>query len=185
MDKDKPIAKPEIAKIGDRWETPTAIFAALDTEFNFDLDVAADDSNRKTGPPILDGLDADWAPDTVFCNPPYSRPAPWLQKAAEEAENGATAVLLITVATDTKYWREWALKADEIRFITGRLRFEYQGRPYMTARGGSAILVYRPVHLRGRRFGPAESYIDRDKLIEAGREALGVGWLNEEDRKNG
>ena len=55
------------------------------------------------------------------CNPPYGRGVgDWLKKALE----ADLAVFLLPSRTDTKWWHEYALKATEIRFIKGRLKFE-------------------------------------------------------------
>ena len=58
------------------WATPQAFFDALDAEFHFTLDPCASPGNAKCGKfyTIADnGLEQDWAGETVFCNPPYGR----------------------------------------------------------------------------------------------------------------
>jgi site-specific DNA-methyltransferase (adenine-specific) len=73
----------------------------------------------------------------VFCNPPYGRGiGDWLAKARE----ADVAVYLLPSRTDTQWWHEHAMKADEIRFIRGRLKF---GDATNSAPFPSAILVYR------------------------------------------
>jgi phage N-6-adenine-methyltransferase len=72
------------------------------------------------------GLEQDWAGETVFCNPPYGRAIyDWVFKCWRESRKpGTTVVLLIPVRTDTRYFHEFIYrKAREIRFIRGRLRF--------------------------------------------------------------
>ena len=62
--------------------------------------------------------------DRVFMNPPYGSKIPdWVRKARESAEqNGALVVGLLPARTDTKWWSD-VMKASEIRFIKGRLKF--------------------------------------------------------------
>ena len=61
-------------------------------------------------------------PERVFMNPPYGREiGHWIQKAYQETE--AQVVCLIPARTDTKYWHEFCMKANEIWFIEGRLKF--------------------------------------------------------------
>jgi hypothetical protein len=70
-----------------------------------------------------------------------------------------TVVMLLPAATDTKWWFEDVLRAKEIRFLRGRLKFEYRGQAYYPARMGSAIVVFG-----GDRRTPREphvSWIDR------------------------
>jgi hypothetical protein len=51
----------------------------------------------------------------VFCNPPYGREiGKWTRKAVEQAAQGKTIVLLIPSRTDTKWWHEDVMTADEI-----------------------------------------------------------------------
>ena len=59
-------------------------------------------------------------------NPPYGREIPkWVEKAYESAKSGeATVVCLLPSRTDTKWWHDHVMKADTIRFIKGRLKFD-------------------------------------------------------------
>lgn len=75
----------------DEWHTPPELFALLDSEFHFTLDVASTDANalceahytRET-----DGLKQPWA-GSVWCNPPYGREiGAWVRKAAETDMGG-------------------------------------------------------------------------------------------------
>jgi site-specific DNA-methyltransferase (adenine-specific) len=100
------------------------------------MDACADNTNYKHENYYTvetDGLKADWGGQTVFCNPPYSKrkkdkpgQEDWIEKAYKESsENGATVVMLIPARTDTIAFHEYILgKAQEIRFVKGRLKFE-------------------------------------------------------------
>ena len=118
-----------------KWATPTDVYAALDAEFRFTLDPCPmDDAER-----IMehDGLARSWAGERVFCNPPYGNGVErWLEKARE----ADVAVYLLPSRTDTRWWHDYALRANEIRFIRGRLKF---GGSKNSAPFPSAILVYR------------------------------------------
>ncbi len=52
----------------------------------------------------LDGLKQPWS-GRVYCNPPYSDPGPWYERAALHAAKGCEVVLLVNVTTTTKAWR--------------------------------------------------------------------------------
>ena len=127
------------------WATPQALFNALDREFNFTLDPCSDGINAKCQKYFTiedDGLAQDWFNDTVFMNPPYGREIPkWIQKAYEESRKGATVVGLIPSRTDTRYWHEYIMKADEVRFIKGRIKF---GGSKQSAPFPSCIVVFKP-----------------------------------------
>ena len=115
----------------DDWETPQAFFDRLDAEFRFTLDAAASPQNAKCAQYLTkedDALTQPW-PGTVWLNPPYGRDIwKWIRKAYQEAAE-STVVVLIPSRTDTKYWHNWVMRASEIRFVKGRLRFVGAERP--------------------------------------------------------
>jgi hypothetical protein len=118
-----------------KWATPADLYAALDAEFQFTLDPCPmDDAERIFE---QDGLLRSWAGERVYCNPPYGRGVgDWLAKARE----ADVAVYLLPSRTDTAWFHDYALSADEIRFVRGRLKFgeSEHGAPFP-----SVILVYR------------------------------------------
>lgn len=110
------------------WCTPKDFFNKLDSEFHFVLDAAATEKNKKCErcyTPEIDGLSQSWnVGGAVFCNPPYGKETgKWVKKAYEEAQKGATIVLLIPARTDTSYFHDYIYNKAEIRFIRGRLNF--------------------------------------------------------------
>ena len=112
--------------------TPPDVRAALDSEFGLDFDPCPLSES-----PEVDGLAVSWAGRRVFCNPPYGRGiGAWLAKARE----ADVAVFLLPARTDTAWWHEYAMKADEIRFLRGRLKF---GGAKNSAPFPSVVLVYR------------------------------------------
>ena len=127
------------------WSTPQDFFDELDKEFNFTLDPCATSENAKCTKYFTvedDGLKQDWSNDVVFMNPPYGREIKyWVQKAYEESLKGATVVCLIPARTDTAYWHDYIFgKADDIRFLRGRLKFGDSKNP---APFPSAIIIYK------------------------------------------
>ena len=142
----------------DMWSTPRAFFLILDAEFRFDLDVAASEDNAMCPEFYSEEFDAlrrDWSaygrrPPTCWCNPPYSKCAEFVAKAAEEARKGVTTVMLIPSRTDTRYWHAhiWDQEKHqprpgvEVRFLKGRLKF---GDGKHSAPFPSVVLVFRPV----------------------------------------
>lgn len=109
----------------DLWETPQSFFDALNTEFEFGLDVCALPENakcKKYYTPEDNGLLQPWK-GVCWCNPPYGREiGKWVQKAAESVKD-ATTVMLLPARTDTKWFHRYIYGKAEIRFIEGRLKF--------------------------------------------------------------
>ncbi len=115
-----------MSSLTDEWPTPRYVFDKLNDEFHFDLDVCADDLNHKCDRYFTkeqDGLRQDWK-GTCWMNPPYGRTiGQWVKKAYESARGGAVVVCLIPARTDTRWWRDYVMRASELRFISGRVRF--------------------------------------------------------------
>ena len=144
----------------DSWQTPQWLFAALNAEFDFALDVAASENHHLCNQYFTQqdsALDKSWLLSikglvprlTAFCNPPYSRGSKekFLAKAADEMRNGITSVFLVP-ALPSEGWFPWST-ASEVRFITnGRVNFinpvtktEIKGCP-----AGSCIVIFNPYH---------------------------------------
>lgn len=133
----------------DDWETPRKLFEELDREFHFTLDPCSNHENAKCEKHYTEaenGLAQNWAGETVFCNPPYSRQGKqdeWVKKCWEEAQKpGTVVVALLAARTDTERFHEYILGRAEIRFIRGRLRFEQNGVPGGTATFPSMICIW-------------------------------------------
>ena len=134
------ISKALYSSESEMWETPQDLFDRLDKEFHFTVDVCALDSNTKCASfysPDQDGLKQKWE-GACWMNPPYGRNiGEWMKKALESE---ATVVCLVPARTDTKWWHDYAMKASEIRFVKGRLKF---GDSKNSAPFPSAIIVFR------------------------------------------
>ena len=128
------------------YETPQALFDKLDREFAVDLDAAASKDNAKCEKYFTkenDALKYPWcALGAIWLNPPYGRNIGlWIEKAYQESQRQPYPVVcLIPARTDTRCWWRWCMKADEIRFIKGRVTFVGCEHP---APFPSAIIVFR------------------------------------------
>ncbi len=140
------------------WATPQALFNALNTEFDFVLDAAANHENHKCDIYFTkedDGLSQDWFPyKRVWLNPPYdSRKVrgnlmKWVGKAHAEAKKRCLVACLLPASTDTKWWHEYCGDGEQ-RFIKGRLKFsDGDGR----APFGSVIVIFSTWRMLVSRF---------------------------------
>ena len=120
------------SSVSDEWATPAETYNALNAEFMF-----ADDACPLAGE--ANGLRREWQ-SPCFCNPPYSAIRPWMEKAVLEWQAGKTVVLLVPSRTCTAWWHNFAMKATEIRFIRGRLKFggAKTGAPFP-----SCVVIFR------------------------------------------
>jgi phage N-6-adenine-methyltransferase len=122
----------------DQWPTPQWFFDALDAEFGFDLDVCASPEHakcRRFFEPAVDGLKQRWE-GVCWMNPPYGRGiGAWVRKAYESSLLGATVCCLLPARTDTQWWHRYVMRATEVRFLKGRLKFgdAKAGAPFPSA----------------------------------------------------
>lgn len=165
----------------DLWSTPPEVFHALDLEFGFGFDVCAEEETakcRRFWTVESDALSKDWALDTMesfqgerfssgtlFCNPPYSKIAPWVEKAIEAQLQGVGTVMLVMCDPSVKWFSLAQQYASETRFITnGRLAFLKNGAKQSGNNKGSVIFVFDP-----HRIGAGHvSFIERETLIAKG-----------------
>jgi len=123
------------------YATPRWLYESLDREFHFDDDPCPYDESTYALRGNGDGLARAWG-NSVYVNPPYGRLriVPWIKRGYQEAQLGKTVVMLIPSRTDVSWWHDYVMKADEIRFIRGRLKFNdsKQGAPFP-----SAVVVFR------------------------------------------
>ena len=132
------------------WDTPQPFFNKLNEHYQFTLDPCATESSAKCAKYFTEsdnGLAQSWSGETVFMNPPYGRQiGNWIKKAYEESQNGNTTVVcLIPSRTDTKYWHNYCMKAHEIYFVKGRLKFGNEAASKgNSAPFPSAVVVFKP-----------------------------------------
>ena len=138
------------------WETPQDFYERLDKAYDFNLDPCCIKESAKCENYFTkedDGLSKDWAGNRVFMNPPYGRAIKkWIEKAHKEGKKPNTVVVcLIPSRTDTKYWHEHCMKASEIYFVKGRLKF---GNSNNAAPFPSAVVVFRGPPVKGMATPP-------------------------------
>jgi len=161
----------------DRWQTPLEVFTALDLEFGFYLDAAADDQNALCARYLTEAANAlatEWESyGAIWCNPPYSAITPWVEKAAEQCHvQNQPVVMLLPADTSTGWFAQALATADEIRFITeGRLSFINAGTGKPGKNGnskGSMLVIWRPFIKPRGQF----TTVCRDVLLSIGADYL-------------
>ena len=125
----------------DNWATPQDFYDKLNAEFNFTLDVCADESNHKCDKYFTkeqDGISQDWRGERVWCNPPYGREiSKWVEACAKCK---SLAVMLLPARTDTRWFHDYIYNKAEVRFIKGRLKF---GDGKNSAPFPSMVVIFR------------------------------------------
>jgi len=115
----------------DLWQTPQALFNALEQEFDFEIDVCASEENAlyseyfsKERSALTNEWDIYNRSFSAFMNPPYSETQAFLSRASEQASRyNITVVALVNANTDTKWFADATKSANEVRLISGRIAF--------------------------------------------------------------
>lgn len=140
------------SKASDDWGTAPEVFAKLNDEFHFTLDVNADVVNHKC--PLYytkeqNALTKPWAPYRCFCNPPFTLNDEFIRKGKVEANRGAFVVFLIPARTNVKWFQECVWDGKKHQPQTGvNIRF-YPGRlPYIGSHGDAPfpvmLVIFKP-----------------------------------------
>lgn len=106
----------------DCWRTPPEIFEPLNERFNFRYDMAAADHNALCARYYTEqnsALGIEWPAAWKWCNPPYSKPLPWFQHAAQYRKT----VLLLHLAVATQWMGIARREANTIIQLTERIQF--------------------------------------------------------------
>lgn len=133
----------------DNWQTPKYFYRLLDNIFNFTLDPCTDRNNWLNTKRFFtkedNGLKQDWEGEAVFVNPPFSQIKEWVKKCYNEGlKKNTTVVMILPSRTDTEYWHEFIMDADEIRFCKGRVNFLINGKkPKNGSTFPLAIVIFR------------------------------------------
>jgi len=110
----------------DNWLTPEWLFKALDCEFAFDFDAAADETNARCS--LFTSSIEETAPLStmrVFCNPPYSNILPFVVRAMK---HGSIWVFILPVRTRSE-WFEMLNQSDRVEFRWLRRRIAFEPPP--------------------------------------------------------
>lgn len=132
----------------DEYQTPAWLFRALDSEFGFTLDGAANETNHLC-PKWTDNIDNDnglarLAHERVFCNPPYSLIEKFV-KIALFTSGAEVWVLLLPARTGTRWFQ--LLNENprvELRFLRKRVKFCLDGKEEASPRFDSVIAIVWP-----------------------------------------
>lgn len=163
------------------WGTDPLIFSAMDKEFGFKLDAAANSENYLCPAHLTkedDSLSFDWCDYlygiygsevnlSVWINPPYGKGyiKKFMNKAIEQKEFGVTSVLLVPATLDAQWLP--INEISEIRIVTGgRLSFYHPvtGKKVNGNTKGSMFVIFRPSKM------PLNiRLIDRNELLELGK----------------
>ena len=103
------------------WQTPDALFRALHEEFRFTLDGAAEGGNALLSVASTPDRPLSWEGHRVFCNPPWSATAQFVELAA----TADLAVLLVPARTNARWFHRAIALGATVRYFMPRPRFRH------------------------------------------------------------
>ena len=146
----------------DCYRTPKYVFNWLNSRFKFDIDGCATEENNLSYHYIgkdgivedfltFDPLDLiaelEFSNFTIFVNPPYSNPLPFVKRVAELKKWGFLVVMLLPADKSTKWYQVIQQNATEvIDIVGGRISFLHPltGEEVKGNNKGSMIAVFDP-----------------------------------------
>tara|TARA_R110000772_G_scaffold125384_4_gene232082 strand:+ start:614 stop:1111 length:498 start_codon:yes stop_codon:yes gene_type:complete len=162
----------------DLWRTPKEVFKYFNDQYSFECDVAASDDNHLCDYYFTEEIDAltySWeiqlAPGLyVWCNPPYSKPLPWIEKAiAESQESGIGSVILLNCDMSTRWAKLLTKFSCEIIFITeGRIAFLDGEGKAIGGNNKSQMVIIIPPYVRAGE--PVTRYLPLVDIMQGGAE---------------
>ena len=142
----------------DLWRTPKEVFKYFNDQYSFECDVAASDDNHLCDYYLTEEINAlsyPWEIQIatglyVWCNPPYSKPLPWIEKAITESqENGIGTVMLLNCDMSTRWAKLLTKVSCEIIFITeGRIAFLNGEGKAIGGNNKSQMVIIIPPYVR-------------------------------------
>ena len=132
---------------------------------DFSVDLAADEHNRvcqayfdKDFDALRDDVtwnhhDGRWA----WCNPPYGKIEPWVEKAATESMKGAHIAMLIPASVGANWWRTWVESYAYQSYLNGRIQFVGATDLYPK---DCALLLYTPWGFTGHEIWNWRGYVN-------------------------
>lgn len=151
------------------YQTPPEFLEAVKKRLHIDrfaIDLAASPENTAADVYFteqVDSLKQDWASRThMSCgwgwlNPPFGNIAPWVQKAAMEACNGAHVAMLVPASVGANWWTAWVEGYAYQSYLNGRLTFVGEEDPYPK---DCALLLYTPWGFTGHEIWHWRHYIN-------------------------
>jgi phage N-6-adenine-methyltransferase len=136
--------------MSDLYETPPEVFAYWNTIFRFEVDVCAEPSTAKCQTymtPKDDALTQPWSKHgtRAWMNPPYSSPAPWIEKALLERTHGVLTLALLPADTSTLWYHR--MKNDPLVTLLhppGRIRFLLDKQRQGSPKFGNVFAIFWP-----------------------------------------
>lgn len=137
------------------WRTPPELWDRILSIYNPTVDLAANGENHLCSewfgpdhpdPERRDGLTGYVSPyGTLYCNPGFSFMGVWCKRVRELTRSGVPCgVVMSPVSTSTKWWREWAMTADEVILLTPRVQFlPPEGVKGSSNSHDNCLLIYR------------------------------------------
>lgn len=132
----------------DEYRTPQWLFDQLNARFNFDIDVACTDKNRKNTKykwqDHSDGLTTSWGDYRIFCNPPFSNKAAWMRKMNYEVRKGSCplCVMILPMCLDTKAFNKYIDGIFHWEHLPYRVSFLDENNKPVKGNPSGTIIIY-------------------------------------------
>lgn len=140
-------------KGNDNFQTPEKLYEQLDRIFNFTLDAACTTDDCKAPRGLyhdkgINSLEYSWENERVFCNPPFSKKAEFIEKAYNEVILGDCPIVVMVLPSncqDSKAFQKYIKKNFFYETLSGRVAFidPSTGKPLKGNNSGTTIVYFK------------------------------------------
>jgi len=140
-------------KGNDNFQTPRPLFEQLHRIFNFTLDAACTSKNCLCSKGFFfdtgaDALKSSWGGERVFCNPPFSQKAAFIEKAYNEVINGDCPICVMILPSncqDSQAFQKYIKKNFFYETLAGRVSFIHPetGQQMKGNNSGTTIVYFK------------------------------------------
>jgi hypothetical protein len=135
------------------YETPWPIFRWAHARYGLEHDICATRETAKLESYWTAKQDAfkfEWK-GRLWMNPPYGpggngtpKVYEWIKRAHDQARKHPSTLIvcLLPCFTDVRWWHEFAIKASDIIFVEGRIRFLRNGIQLDTMPAASVLVIF-------------------------------------------
>ena len=146
-------------KGNDNFQTQQDLYDQLNRIFNFTLDAACTTTDCKSPKGLyadqgIDALQTSWEQHRVFCNPPFSRKAAFIEKAYNEVMNGICPIVVMVLPSnchDGKAFQKFIKHNFFYETLSGRVAFidPATQKPMKGNNAGTTIVYFKRDIVRG------------------------------------
>lgn len=169
----------DLHSLSNCWRTPRELFDGLNKEYKFTHDLCADKDNHLCDNWFEDYLTSEFKEGVGYCNPPYSNPRPFIEKAWRDSLH-CKIVALVKCDPSTQWWAmfwDYGTEILDVKFDGKQHHFDgHSTKMYYGPKPGCEVLFF-PKRIK---FDPPQQLIESGEVfdIQECPDCVNLGYKN-------